>query len=162
MHKARLSPQHRRQLKDRHVSMVPSKRQAPEDCPKFVRRESINLNDLSSQVSLFKMYFICLIFWGIIYSFSYLFIFNIVASPVFVLIINKIVANSARVKFWTLKFYSIFPFDIKKTKPKTALLKPIEANLFGMYIVFVLQWFHCICDVCLCFFEIYIHLFFGY
>lgn len=43
VHKARLSPQHRRQLKARHVSMVPSKRQAPEDCPKFVRREEDNV-----------------------------------------------------------------------------------------------------------------------
>lgn len=76
-------------------------------------------------------------FFVIIYSFSNLFIFNIVATPVFVLIINKIVANSARVKFLTLKFYSIFPFDIKKNKPKTTLLKPIEANLFGMYTVSV-------------------------
>lgn len=43
VHKARLSPQHQRQLKARRVSMVPSKRKAPEDCPKFVRREEENI-----------------------------------------------------------------------------------------------------------------------
>lgn len=38
-HKENLSPQHRRQLRSRRILTIPSKRTAPEDCPKFIRRE---------------------------------------------------------------------------------------------------------------------------
>lgn len=38
-HKENLSPQHRRQLRNRKIMDIPSKRTAPEDCPKFIHRE---------------------------------------------------------------------------------------------------------------------------
>lgn len=39
IHQESLTPQHRRQLKKRKKSTTPSRRKAPEGCPKFVRRE---------------------------------------------------------------------------------------------------------------------------